>query len=347
MKALVKTAKGVGRIQVHDLNMPGLPEPDWVVIKVEAAGVCGTDLHIWKDEFPYWPPVIMGHEFSGEVVEVGPEAGGVHVGDRVVSETHSLACGVCEQCRQGRIQICEHKRSPGWGIDGAFAEYVTMPAKLLHLIPKNVSFDLAALTEPMAIAVHQIKERGGIDCMDTVVVTGAGPVGILSVFVAREMGAGKIIVTGTNTCEDVRFPAAVSMGADDLINVETEDPIGKVMQLTDGRGADMVVETSGAPTAIEQSVGMLRKHGRISAIGLTGRENPRFPWNDAMLKVLDIRFNFSTSYTSWDRALALIANTDRDLTRLITHRSSLDNWESVFNDLKAEKGIKAIFDPSK
>ena len=174
MKALVKTAKGMGNIEIRDVSIPKIPKDDWVLIKIKAAGVCGTDLHIWHDQFFYWPPVILGHEFSGEIVEMGSKVTGFDTGDRVVVEPHSLACGKCEFCRQGKIQICSDKRSPGWGIDGAFTEYIVMPSLLLHKIPDGLSYELAAIAEPMAIAVHQVVERGRIECQDFVVVTGAG-----------------------------------------------------------------------------------------------------------------------------------------------------------------------------
>ena len=345
MKALVKTAKGPGNIEIRDVDIPKIPEDDWVLIKIKAAGVCGTDLHIWHDEFIYWPPVILGHEFSGEIVELGNKVKGFKTGDRVVAEPHSLACGKCEFCRQGKIQICSDKRSPGWGIDGAFTEYIVMPSLLLHKIPDGVSYELAALAEPLAITVHQVVERGRIECQDFVVVTGAGPIGIMVAFVAKSMGASKVVITGMNACEYIRFKTAKELGADHIINVEKENAVEKVMELTNGRGADIVIETSGSGAAIAQSIEMVRKCGRISAIGISSKEMVSIPWNKAILKVIDVMFNMSSSYTAWDRALSLMANTEKDLFKLITHKTSIDQWERVFKDLEEEKGIKALFIP--
>ena len=197
MKALVKTKKGDGNLEIRERKIPDIPEKNWVLIKVMAAGVCGTDLHIWHDQFPYWAPVTIGHEFSGEVVETGASVNRIRKGDRVVAEPHSLACGECYLCREGKIQLCGAKRSPGWGIDGAFTQYVVMPEKLLHKIPDGMQWDVAALAEPMAIAVHQVSERCGIGCQDFVVVSGAGTIGILAAFVAKSMGAGTVLATGT------------------------------------------------------------------------------------------------------------------------------------------------------
>ena len=339
----MKVARGSGNIEIREIPIPTIPHDDWVLIRVRAAGVCGTDLHIWHDQFPYWPPVVLGHEFSGEVAQVGSAVKNFHVGDRVVAEPHALACGTCELCRQGKIQICAAKRSPGWGIDGAFTEYLVMPAVLLHRIPDGLPDDLAALAEPVAIAVHQVSERIRINCQDFVVVTGAGPIGILAAFVAKAMGAAKVAITGMNACEQVRFTVARELGADTIINIEREDALAKVMELTGGRGADVVIETSGAGPAIAQAIQMAKKCGQISAIGISSRETINFPWNLAIQKVLDIAFNMSSSYTSWDRALSLMANTPKNLAALITHRAALDDWEQVFQDLTEEKGIKALF----
>lgn len=339
----MKVAKGPGNIEVRDIDKPVIPAEDWVLIRVKAAGVCGTDLHIWHDKFAYWPPVVLGHEFSGEIAEAGKKVSGFKPGDRVVAEPHSLACGICELCRQGRIQICESKRSPGWGINGAFTDYVAMPAMLLHRIPENVGYELAALAEPLAVTVHQVLERGRIECQDFVVVTGTGPIGIMAAFAAKAAGAAKVAMTGMNAGEHVRFPVARELGADYIINVEKEDAYGRIMELTEGRGADIVIETSGAGPAISQSVDLVRKCGRISAIGISSKDAVSFQWNKAISKVLDIAFNMSSSYTSWDRALSLLSNAGAALGGMITHRASITDWERVFNDLIEEKGIKALF----
>ena len=345
MKALVKTKKGPGNIEVHDVPIPSIRDENWVLIRVKAAGVCGTDLHIWHDRFTYWPPVVLGHEFAGEIVEIGPKVKNFKVGNRVVAEPHSLACGLCTNCRQGRIQLCDHKRSPGWGIDGAFAGYVTMPEALLHRIPDGMSWEVAALAEPMAITVHQVAERAHIECQDFVVVTGAGPIGILAVLVAKAMGAGKVLITGVDACEAVRFKTARELGADYLVNVQRESMKARMLELSGGRGADLVVETSGAASAIAQSVDLVRKFGRISCIGLSESETASIPWNQAMGKSIDVFFNMSSYYTAWDRALNLMKQHEGLLQKLITHRVPIERWKETFEDLEAERGIKALFLP--
>ena len=138
MKALVKTQKGAGNLELRDVRVPH-PGPGEVLLQVQAVGICGTDLHIRDDQFPYWPPVTLGHEFCGRVTELGPGVTHVAEGDRVVGEPHNRACGHCYLCRTGNIQICVGKRSPGWGVDGAMAEYLVMPKVLLHKLPRALA----------------------------------------------------------------------------------------------------------------------------------------------------------------------------------------------------------------
>lgn len=343
MRALVKTAKGPGNIEVREVPKPTIPTDDWVLIKVKAAGVCGTDLHIWHDEFNYWPPVILGHEFSGCIAEVGPMVTDFKSGDRVVAEPHAMACGKCPLCRQGKVQLCRSKRSPGWGIDGAIASYVVMPEMLLHRIPEGIPYTLAALAEPLAIVIHQITERVRLECQDVVVITGSGPMGILSAFVASRMGAGMVVMTGISTGEHMRFPIARKLGTDIIINVEHEDPVVRVMELTRGKGADLVIETSGATPAIAQAVAMARICGQITAIGIPGADTTPIPYKAAMIKALDLHFNMSSSYSSWDKALGMIESHGDELESVVTISRDIGDWESVFRSMEEEKTVKPVF----
>jgi L-iditol 2-dehydrogenase len=169
--------------------------------------------------------------------------------------------------------------------------------------------------------------------------------GILASFIAKMQGASKVILTGMNSGEIFRFNAALKVGADRVVNVEKEDPLAVVRELTGGRGADVMIETSGAPPAIRQGVAALKRKGRISAIGLCAEEQISFPWNVAMHKVLDVRFNFSSSYTSWNTALGLLRDQGEKLSALITHRFRLEDWENTFKLLEEERGIKAVYLP--
>ena len=345
MRALQKYARGKGFVEVRDVQKPVIKRDGDVLIKVKAAGICGTDLHIYDDEFTYYPPVTMGHEFVGVVEEIGKNVSNVKIGDRVVSEPHAEACMVCDLCRRGYWQICPEKRSPGWGQNGAFTDYLTMPAKLLHKIPDNISNEVAALIEPMAVAVYYVCERVKVIAQETVVVVGAGPLGILCAFAAKENGAGKVIVLGVDADEDTRFPVALELGADRTVNVLKEDALAVISDLTDCKMADLVIEASGNENGIQTAINSARVLGRLCVVGFTGKPFVRVNWDTAQKKVLDVYFNFSSNYTSWDRAIAIASNTKRDLTKLVTNKESIENWEKAFTDLRSGKGIKTLFIP--
>jgi len=344
MLALVKTKKGVGHLELREV-----PKPEWgpdeVLIEIKAAGICGTDIHVKHDNFPYWPPVILGHEFAGVIVEVGSEVKGYRVGDRVVGEPHTRACGKCYLCRTGHIQICPEKRSPGWGIDGAFAKYLKMPEKLLHRLPDNVSFEEGAVVEPTCNVVHDVLERGRVEPNDFVVVLGPGPIGLLAAMAAKAGGAREVMIVGTPNDEALRLAKAREIGIDHVINLAETDPLETCLDLTHGMGADLIVEASGAEPAINSAFDLVRKRGRVTVIGLTGKDDIRFAWDKAIFKVCDVMFNLSTSYTSWDKAIGLIASGKIDASAVITHREPLTNWEKVFEDIEGLKGLKGLLIP--
>ena len=344
MLALVKTQKGDGFLELRDVPQPS-PGAHEVLIEVKACGICGTDVHVLHDKFPYWPPVVLGHEFSGQIVELGPQVGLFQVGDRVVGEPHTKACGQCYLCRTGNIQICAAKRSPGWGIDGAFTKYLTMPEHLLHHIPDSMSYDTAAVVEPTANTVHDVIERAKVQAGDFVVVLGPGPIGLLAALTARAAGARHVVIVGTPADEAIRLSKARALGFETVINVAKEDPVEVVRDLTGGIGADLVVECTGAAAAIAFTVELVRKKGRICVIGLTGKDTISFPWDKAAFKVCDIIFNLSTSYTSWDRTIHLIASGQLPAAEVITHRMGLREWRCAFDLIEAQQALKVLLIP--
>jgi L-iditol 2-dehydrogenase len=345
MQALVKTAKGIGQIEVVERDKPVI-QPNEVLIQIDAAAVCGTDIHIFHDRFPYWPPVTLGHEFAGEIAEVGSEVATWKVGDRVVGEPHTLACGHCPLCRSGNPQICNDKRSPGWGIDGAFARYMRFPdPKLLHRIPEGMDAATACLAEPMANIVSDLVLNNVVKVGDTVMVSGPGPIGIMAALTCKYMGASRVIVVGTNQDELTRLPFCRNQRAiDNVINVQKENALAIINELTNGMGVDVVVEASGAAPAIKMGVNALRKMGTYTAIGLTGRDEISFPYDTFMKKAVNFHFNISTKYASWEPAIKMLADGVIPVDEYITHLGSIDNWKSMFEALESGHAIKAIFE---
>lgn len=344
MRALVKTQKGKGFIEVREVAEPAVSAGQ-VKIKVEACGICGSDIHVRHDSFPYWPPVILGHEFTGTVIELGENCTMLKVGDRVVAEPHTKACGCCSLCRTGNIQICSAKRSPGWGIDGGMAEYICYPEGLLHKIPESMSWDQAVVVEPTANITTDLLERTGVSAGDFVVILGPGPIGLMAAMAARAVGARDVVLIGTGGDVVIRFAKARELGFSNLINATEADLVQTVLDMTDGKGADVVVECSGAPRAIASTVDLVRKMGKICVIGLTGNKMVELPWDKFSFKVVNMIFNLSTAYTSWDKTINLISSGRIQSEKLITHKEPLENWEKVFNDIENLKALKGVLIP--
>ena len=343
MIALVKTQKGEGFFSLEERPVPQIAD-DEVLVKVAYGGICGTDIHIYHDQFTYYPPVIVGHEFSGTVEKVGKSVTLYKEGDNVVGEPHNLACGKCYLCRNGHIQNCMDKRSIGWGIDGCFTTYVAMPEKLLHKVPEGLSLEEAAMAEPTAIVAHQLLERAGVTPGDNVVIMGVGPIALLAAQMAKIAGAGKVILCGCTPDTEYRLKVADKLGCYDIfIDVMKEDTVARVFEET-GIGADLVVEASGAGSAITSAIRCLKKWGRLCAIGMTGAPTVNVPWNEAMMKVLDVQFNMSSSYNGWDIALKLMASGKLNVKPMV-EVMPLNEWEDAFQKLEAGKSMKILLKP--
>jgi L-iditol 2-dehydrogenase len=344
MRALVKTASGKGNLELKTVPVPKI-EPDEVLIRVHACGICGSDLKIEDDQHPYTPPVVIGHEFAGEIAEKGAQVDGWAVGDRVVSEQHTRACGRCRQCLTGNAFACATKRSPGYFEDGAFAEYIKVPAWLLHRIPNNISFVEAAFSEPSAVAVHGVLERTGIAPEDVVVVLGCGPIGLAAAKLAQNAGASKVIVTGIDRDEIARLPKARQLGIDYAVNVMQVDLDALVKDLTDGEGVDVVIELSGAPTAIAQAFTLARRMGKVGIIGQPPTDEMVIPYRQALFRALVISFSYSSKFSSWERVLSQFERGALRPADFITHVLPLEDWERGFELSRGGEAVKVVLEP--
>ena len=344
MRGLVKVSKGEDCIEIRELPIPRVTD-DSVLVRVRVAGFCGSDIKIFHDDHPYFPPVVLGHEFSGEIVKIGSGVEGWAVGDRVVPEVHGSVCGSCRFCLSGEKHVCPSKRALGWGIDGGFATYVTVPAWLLHRIPEGVSFEEAALAEPMAIAVHGILERAKIEPEDFVVILGCGPLGLMGFQMAKAEGAARVVITGIEQDEKIRLKTARDLGVDHAINVQKTDPVEFVMNETRGVGADLVVDLSGAPSAIRQGLQMVRTHGRFLAIGIPAEPQVSIPWKELIFRAPHVIFHFSSCYTSWERCLSMLANGKVNVRPLISEVMDLKDWREGLRMAESGEAIKVLLRP--
>lgn len=344
MHALVKTAEGPGNLELREVPEPQIGA-DEVLIRVRACGICGSDLKIQDDQHPYTPPVVIGHEFSGEIVQIGAEVSGWQTGDRVVSEQHVGACGYCRQCLTGNAFACSSKRAPGYFTDGAFAKFIKVPAWLLHRIPEKLSYVEAALSEPSAVAAHGMLDRTGINPEDVVLILGCGPIGLVAGKMAQAAGASKVIITGIDRDEKARLPKARELGIDHVVNVMQDDLEGLVNDLTHGEGAEVVIELSGALPAINQAFQLARRLGRVGIIGQPPTDEIKIPYRQAMFRALAVSFSYSSKYTSWERALSLFERGAVKPSQFITHVLPLEEWGRGFDLSRSGEAVKVVLEP--
>jgi len=345
MEALLKTKHGKGFMALKEVKNPE-PDKNEVLIKIKAAGICGSDVHFYDGSLTHClPPVILGHEFSGKIVQVGDAVTRFSPNDRVVSEPHKGGCGLCMFCQTGQMEVCPEKRAIGYKIDGAFAPYITMPEASLHRIPDHLSFEHAALAEPLAVVIKGVLERTKVNPEDFVVVLGCGPVGLLAANAVKAEGARSVMITGTNLDEGTRLKAARKMNIDHVLNIQQENIKETVLALTNGIGADLVVEACGVEAAINQAFDILRTDGRIAAIGHTGRDSLSVPWETGLRKAAHVTWSFSSNWSSWERAVSMLSCNKIEADQIVTHTFPLKEWKAAFESLERLEAIKVLLLP--
>lgn len=343
MRALCKIALGKGNVELREVPRP-IPAADEILIRVKAAGICGSDLHIQDGDTPVTiaPPVVMGHEFSGVVEEVGADARAFSSGERVTGEPTYSACGNCRPCRAGFYNLCAERRVLGYAADGAFAELVRVPAARVHRLPANVDFASGALTEPLACCVHGVYECAGVTANDLAVVIGPGAIGLLVLQLLRNAGA-RTVVVGT-AADTQRLSLARSLGADATVDVGKDDARQVLAAISGGEGADIVVECSGAEAAATLGLDLARRQGRYAQIGMFGRPI-RLDFEKVAYKELHVTGSFAQKWSAWHTALRLMAESRIRLDALITDTFSLEDWQTAFQRFREKKGIKFILTP--
>jgi len=327
MRAVVKSRLGKGGVGVSTWPVPTLRSGD-VLVEVHAAGVCGTDLHLLSDGYPSRPPVVMGHEVAGIVVELGDGVDAKLLGARVACETHHQVCG-CGHCQEGRRNLCENKSSMGSFVGGGFAQYVRVPAQLVHRVPDHISLSEASMSEPLACVAHLLLDPPVINAGDRVLVTGPGPMGVLCAQVARAAGA-QVTVSGL-TADEPRLAVARALG----------------FHATDSAsepGFDVVLECSGSAGGARVALEAVRKAGRYVSVGIHGHD-VTIPLDLVLYKELTITSGFAATAQSWRRAMRLLDDRLVDLAPLISSIEPLAQWDEVITRLRAGEGMKIIFDP--
>ncbi|PYU09334.1 MAG: L-threonine 3-dehydrogenase [Acidobacteria bacterium] len=343
MKALRKMQLAKG-LQMDTVAVPAIG-PTEVLVRVKAASICGTDLHIYG--WDHWsqgrikPPLTLGHEFCGAVERVGDEVTAVKAGDFVSAEMH-VNCGHCRQCRLGQAHICQNLRIIGIDQDGAFADFVRIPASNIIKLDPEIPEHYGAILDPLGNAVHAV--LAGPIAGQTVLVTGCGPIGLMSIAVAKACGSSTVFATETN---DARRAMAKKMGADVVINPATEDAVKKIVGETYGTGVDALLEMSGNPQAIQQGFKALRAGGRASLLGIPTENVPLDLVNDLIFKGSTVQGIYGRRmYETWVQMTALLKAGRLNLEPLFGERASLGKFEGAFAKLQEGLPGKILLYPN-
>ncbi|GGU20386.1 L-threonine 3-dehydrogenase [Lentzea flava] len=339
MKALVKVAAGPG-LELTDVPDP-TPGPTDVVVKVLRTGICGTDLHI--DSWDDWAaqnikaPLVLGHEFVGEVVETGASVTGVKVGDLVSGEGH-LVCGTCRNCKAGRRHLCANTRGLGVHSNGAFAQYVVLPEQNAWVHRTPVDLDVAAIFDPFGNAVHTALSFPVIG--EDVIITGAGPIGIMAAAVAKHAGARNVVITDVS---EHRLDLARKVGVDLTVNVAEKTIEQAQHELGMAEGFDVGMEMSGKPSALQSMIANMAHGGRIAMLGLPAEEFP-VDWSSVVLKMLHIKGIYGREMFETWYSMTVLLQRGLDLAPVITHRYDHTQHAEAFATAREGKCGKVILD---
>ena len=337
MKALSKleAEKGIWQTTV-DVPKVG---PNDVLIKIKRSSICGTDIHIynWDD----WAaatipvPMVVGHEYAGEIVEIGSEVRGLKVGDRVSGEGH-ITCGYCRNCRAGRRHLCRNTVGVGVNRQGSFAEYLCLPAFNVFKLPDDISDDLASIFDPLGNAVHTALSFDVTG--EDVLITGAGPIGIMAAAIVRHIGARHVVVTDIN---DYRLDLAAKMGATRTVNVAKQKLEDVMAEIGMVEGFDVVLEMSGAKAAIHSMLEVINNGGKIAMLGIPPAAMP-LDWNPIIFKGLTIKGIYGREmFETWYKMASLIQS-GLDVSPVITHRFGIDDFQQGFDTMNSGQSGKVI-----
>jgi alcohol dehydrogenase/L-iditol 2-dehydrogenase len=344
MPAVVHYALEPGAVELREISVPEIGD-DEVLLEVGAVSVCGSDVHqaFNTHSWAVNVPVVLGHEFGGTVARVGRAVHGFKEGDRVVSETAAQICGECVLCRTGRYNLCPSRKGFGYGINGAMARWVRVPARCLHHIPDTLPFDIACLTEPHSVAYQAMCVNSAIRPGDTVVVLGPGPIGLLCTRMAALSGANPLIVAGL-TIDRPRLDTALALGATHAVDVKEQD-LDAVVRSASPLGADLVCDASGSSRTLEVALKLVRPDGQVTKVGWSP-EKIATDLNPLVLANVRLQGSFSHNYPIWERVIHLL---DQGLTlpeKIVGLRAPLDGWREAFDAMHEGRVIKSVILPA-
>lgn len=339
MKSLVKAKREPG-IWMQDVSVPDYGIND-VLIKIKKTAICGTDVHIYSwDEWAQATipvPMTIGHEFYGEIVAIGKEVQGLTIGQRVSGEGH-IVCGVCRNCRAGKRHLCRNTSGVGVNRPGCFAEYLSLPAANVIVLPNNISGEQAAIFDPLGNATHCALAFDLVG--EDVLITGAGPIGIMTVALARHMGARHVVISDVN---DYRLALAKKMGATRVVNVKYEQLTQVMTELEMVEGFAVGFEMSGNPSAFHDLVKVMGHGGRVALLGIPPQET-LIDWRQVIFKGLVLQGIYGREmFETWYKMIAMLQS-GLDISPVITHHFPIEHYEHAFQMMASGQCAKVILD---
>jgi L-iditol 2-dehydrogenase len=331
-------------VELREVPVPEMAD-DEVLLAVGAVSVCGSDVHQSRNTHS-WPvnvPVVLGHEFGGTVARAGRHVRGFREGDRVVCETAARICGDCLMCRGGRYNLCPSRRGFGYGVDGAMARNVAVPARCLHHVPDTLPFDLACLAEPHAVAYHAMCVNAAVHPGDAVVVLGPGPIGLLCTRMAKLSGASPIMVAGLPGDED-RLAAARRLGATHAVTLRDGD-LRELVFSESRLGADVICDATGASDSLEVALRLARPDGQVVKVGWSPDAIP-VDVNPLVHANVRLQGSFSHNYAVWERVIHLLNLGVTEPEVVVGMRAPLEGWRAAFDAMHDRTVIKAVLLPS-
>ena len=337
MRALAKLQRAPG-LTMTKVRRPEVGHND-VLIKIKKSAICGTDIHIWN--WDAWAqktipvPMHVGHEYVGHIVEMGAEVRGFSLGDRVSGEGH-ITCGHCRNCRAGRRHLCRNTKGVGVNREGAFAEFLVIPAFNAFKIPDGISDDLAAIFDPYGNATHTALSFNLVG--EDVLITGAGPIGIMAVAIARHVGARHIVITDVN---DYRLGLAMKMGATRAVNVSHTSLQEVMLELGMVEGFDVGMEMSGVPSAFQSLLANMNHGGKVALLGIPPADTA-IDWNEVIFKGLEIKGVYGREmFETWYKMVAMLQS-GLDLSPILTHQFPVEEFEAGFATMLSGQSGKVI-----
>ncbi|SEN03395.1 L-iditol 2-dehydrogenase [Mesobacillus persicus] len=339
MKALLKQSLDAEDVTLQQIGKPE-PGPNEVVVKVHFAGICGTDMKIYDGHYhAYKTPLVLGHEFSGQVVAIGADVEGLEIGTNVVARTIYSSCGKCESCMKGRENLCAEKTRIGFDHDGVFAEYVRVHKDQVHILPKEIDLISASLIEPFTVVVHALNPIT-IKPSDVVLVIGPGPIGLMSVLLAKAYGA-TVVVAGLIQ-DKQRQELALKLGADMVLFSDYENSDSALLNLTDGEGPHVVLECSGTSEGVNQGLKLCRRGGHYVQIGT--RSTPiNVDFMKIAYKEIIVTGGIGHTKIDWENAIRIVQEKKVDFSPLIQNFYKLEDWKEAFQAIQNKEQAKVLF----